>query len=247
MVKNLEKDAHILDAFQSSTVITPIFQVSNKTKDGIDDLQRFIFSLSTRTKVQNTRDTIFKIDSTFYVRGIGIVFSGYLTSGKIKLNDELYLGPRNGKFVRVKIKSIHNTVRENVTEMTDSGCVSVSFSNKKEIIHRSQIKKGIVMLSNIENVSFCFEANIKILHHATTIKDNYQPVIHCGTIRQAAKLIISNPESKESKDKSQLLRSGDTATVTFEFMYRPEFLEVERVFSFRDGSTKGIGKILRVK
>jgi len=28
-----------------------------------------------------------------------------------------------------------------------------------------------------------FEAEVKILHHATTIKTNYQAVIHCGVIR----------------------------------------------------------------
>ena len=28
-----------------------------------------------------------------------------------------------------------------------------------------------------------FEAEVVILHHATTIKPNYQAVIHCGVIR----------------------------------------------------------------
>lgn len=28
-----------------------------------------------------------------------------------------------------------------------------------------------------------FEAEVKILHHATTIMPNYQAVIHCGVIR----------------------------------------------------------------
>jgi GTPase len=28
-----------------------------------------------------------------------------------------------------------------------------------------------------------FEAEVVILHHATTIKTNYQAVIHCGVIR----------------------------------------------------------------
>lgn len=31
-----------------------------------------------------------------------------------------------------------------------------------------------------------FEAEVKILHHATTIQEKYQAVVHCGGISQAA-------------------------------------------------------------
>ena len=31
-----------------------------------------------------------------------------------------------------------------------------------------------------------FTASITILHHPTTIKKNYEPVIHCGKIAQTA-------------------------------------------------------------
>ena len=34
-----------------------------------------------------------------------------------------------------------------------------------------------------------FEAEVVILHHATSIRPNYQAVIHCGVIRQAAKVV----------------------------------------------------------
>jgi GTPase len=33
-----------------------------------------------------------------------------------------------------------------------------------------------------------FTAEVLILHHPTTIQPNYQPVIHCFTIRQSAKV-----------------------------------------------------------
>ena len=33
-----------------------------------------------------------------------------------------------------------------------------------------------------------FIANVTILHHATKIKLNYEPIIHCGSISQSAKI-----------------------------------------------------------
>ena len=44
----------------------------------------------------------------------------------------------------------------------------------------------------------------------------------------------------------ELARTGDSAIVTFKFMFRPEFIENDMKIVFRDGRTKGIGKVLRV-
>ena len=98
----------------------------------------------------------------------------------------------------------------------------------------------------IKNVSTKFKAEIKILHHSTTIKDNYQPVLHCGLIRQTAKIkIIEDLTFKNTKGKN--LRTGSKAIVEFTFAYRSEFLEEGVTFFFRDGATKGFGKILEIK
>lgn len=61
-----------------------------------------------------------------------------------------------------------------------------------------------------------FEADVVILHHSTTVAPGYQPVIHCGVVRQAAAILsISGTESGV-----QTLRTGQTATVRFRFMVR---------------------------
>jgi GTPase len=39
-----------------------------------------------------------------------------------------------------------------------------------------------------------FEAEVVILNNPTTIKPNYQAVIHCGVIRQAAKVVEMDKE-----------------------------------------------------
>ena len=46
-----------------------------------------------------------------------------------------------------------------------------------------------------------FEAEVVILHHATSIRSNYQAVVHCGVIRQAAKVVgISSGKDAASED-----------------------------------------------
>ena len=100
------------------------------------------------------------------------------------------------------------------------------------------------------NISRRFKAKITLLNHSTTIRNNYQPLIHCGLIRQTAKLkiikVINNKKkSEQSKDKIRL-RTGTTAIVIFTFNFRSEYLEKNTSFFFRDGTTKGYGKILKV-
>lgn len=53
---------------------------------------------------------------------------------------------------------------------------------------------------------------------------------------------VSNPPSTSSA-----LRTGDKALVRFRFLLRPEFLHVGTSFLFREGSTKGIGHVVRAK
>lgn len=61
-----------------------------------------------------------------------------------------------------------------------------------------------------------FEADVVILHHSTTVAPGYQPVIHCGVVRQAAAILsMSGTESG-----MEALRTGQTATVRFRFMVR---------------------------
>ena len=69
------------------------------------------------------------------------------------------------------------------------------------------------------------------------IKKNYEPVIHCGKIAQTA--VIEDIDN-------ECLRTGDKGLVKFCFKYRPEFIEKDDILIFREGKTKGIGKILEL-
>jgi GTPase len=80
-----------------------------------------------------------------------------------------------------------------------------------------------------------FRAEVRILHHPTTIKRGYQAVVHCGAVRQTATIV--------SLDQP-CLRTGDRAIVTFRFLARAEILRPGAPFLFCEGNTKGWGRVL---
>ena len=82
-----------------------------------------------------------------------------------------------------------------------------------------------------------FEATVIIIQQATTIKPNYQAVVHCGVIRQAAKVLDCENAS---------MRVNDNGVIKFRFMYRPEFIKEGSTILFREGRTKGFGVITKV-
>ena len=152
--------------------LCPIFQVSNVTGENMEFLKMFLNLLSTRSPNTNTEPAEFQIDDTYSVPGVGTVVSGTTLRGTIRLNDALLLGPDPlGHFAPIAVKSIHRK-RMPVAEVKSGQ--TASFSLKK--IKRSQIRKGMVMVSPQVDPQCCyeFEGEILVLHHPTTISTKYQ-------------------------------------------------------------------------
>lgn len=213
--------------------LCPIFQVSNVTGDNLDLLKMFLNLLTTRMGGMEHFPAEFQIDDTYSVPGVGTVVSGTCLQGVIRLNDTLQLGPDAlGHFIPIAIKSIHRK-RMNVGEVR--GGQTASFALKK--IKRSQIRKGMVLVSSELNPKACweFDGEIVVLHHPTTISSRYQAMVHCGSIRQTASILSM------SKD---MLRTGDKARVRFRFIKHPEYLRPGQRLVFREGRTKAVGNVI---
>jgi GTPase len=225
----------------SDTTYVPIFEVSNVTGDNINNLRKFVFNLKPYKEIGNreNKNPLFKIDDTFKIDGHGIVLSGIVQDGIIHKGQKLYIGPFGGKFIDVVVKSIHDNFKRDILQLESgqNGCVNIKVLHpKKHTLKRNRIKQGIILIANPYSIRR-FEANITILHHPTTIKTNYEPVIHCGSVRQAARIC---------KMDHELVRAGDSANVTFEFKFKPEFIQLNSGIVFREGNTKGIGKIIKI-
>uniref|UniRef100_A0A182K5M9 GTP-binding protein 1 n=1 Tax=Anopheles christyi TaxID=43041 RepID=A0A182K5M9_9DIPT len=217
--------------------LCPIFQVSNVTGENLDLLKMFLNLLNVRTTGNDALPTEFQIDDTYAVPGVGTVVSGITLQGIVRLNDTLLLGPDPlGDFQPITIKSIHR--KRMVVREVRSG-QTASFALKK--IKRSQIRKGMVMVSQALNPQACweFDCEILVLHHPTTISSKYgrwSAMVHCGSIRQTAQILQMSKEC---------LRTGDKAVVRFRFIKNPEYMKPGQRMVFREGRTKAVGNVIQ--
>lgn len=191
----------------------------------------------------------FYIDDIFQVPGVGIVVSGTVIKGHIALvkgqGPTLLLGPdSNGNFRSVQVKGIHT---KSVPVAAVQAGQSASFAVKAigsagrgdRALRKNMIRKGMVLVDPAvqPKATRRFAAEVVVLHHPTTIKRGYQPVVHARTVRQSATIEDMNTE---------VLRTGTRARVRFQFKHYPEYLTVGTPIVFREGRTKGMGIIKRV-
>ena len=190
-------------------------------------------------------DIEFSIDCKYNVKGVGIVLSGKCLKGNLNKNDKLYIGPSNGVWLEVFIKSFHNNFRESIEELkeNESGCIAIKFNAKKDEIKNFNIKTGMILTKCTKDKTFShFKANIIIINsHSTTIRENYEPIINCRRVAQCAKIL-----KIETTESNNIIRGGDKAIVDFRFLYKPEYIQKNDYFVFREGKTKGIGIIVSV-
>ena len=191
--------------------------------------------------------SIFYIDDVYNPPGIGIVVTGINRGNDICVGDSVYIGPINKDFMEVRIKSIHNFVKQKVNYLKDHyrGTIAIG-SNEKEYMTKHYIHKGMILIKNKElmrtNLCFRFSAAISVFNHSATLKNNYTPMIQIGNVRQSARMIF-NAEDNNGKD---YISSKDYAYVTFKFINRPEFIEPYQVFVFRSDTVHGVGVILDI-
>ncbi|KAI6189077.1 Protein synthesis factor and Translation elongation factor EFTu EF1A domain containing protein [Aphelenchoides besseyi] len=210
----------------------PIFRVSNVTGENLDKVRTFLNILPIRRTITDQSKVLFVIDEVFWVDGVGTVVSGNCVNGTVRVNDTLWLGPDStGNFVQVPIKSIH---RKRMPVDSVRHGQSAAFAIKK--VTKKQIRKGMVLLSGVEqpHAVWEFEAEILILNHPTTISRNYEAMVHVGAVRQTAKIMHM---------KKDVLRTGDRDRVRFRFTRRPEYIRKGTRLVFREGLTKAVGTV----
>lgn len=172
----------------------------------------------------------FSISEVFSVPFVGTVVSGLIQAGRCKTGDTFILGPDStGQWTTTSIKSIH---RKRVPVDSGEAGQSVSFSLKR--IRRNAVRKGMVLLAKPEGanppVVRRFEANVLVLHHASTVSVRYSAMCHIGAVRQTVRIV-------EIADQ-KVLRTGDRARVTLEFTQVPEHIRLGERLIFREGRSK---------
>ncbi|CCX12075.1 GTP-binding protein 1 [Pyronema domesticum] len=216
--------------------ICPIFQVSNVTGAGLDYVRTFLNILPFHGKFDTESPFEFCVNDCFSVPFVGTVVSGVVKSGVIHQGDNILIGPDSlGNFIQTAIRSIE---RKRLPVPVCSAGQSASFALKR--VRRKDVRKGMVVLPKVEGAPapkafWRFTAEVLILSHATTIKTKYQAMLHVGPVSQTCRIVAIDRD---------LMRTGDRASVVFEFCQRPEFLCKGDKLIFREGRTKGLGIVM---
>ena len=140
--KNNKETEHYINHMNGDLDIIPVISISNKTGININNLHKILYNLPNQKKWNEiNKGTVVYIDSNYQVPGIGLVLSGTVKGQPIKIKQKMFLGPFQGEFKKVIIRSIHNSIRENITEIKEKvqGCFNIKFLNPKNAISRNSI------------------------------------------------------------------------------------------------------------
>ena len=228
--------------------LVPTFQVSTVSGDGMEELKEFLSKLTPKfphnnefTLLKTPKDkTEMLLDNAFNTK-VGCIYAGVIVSGKIEVNQKLLMGPTlEGEFKMVQIREIQY-LRVTVNELCCGNSCSLKLKSldKSFELSTNNFRKGMVLLDPETKLepTMEFEVEALIVHHSSTIKVGYQSVVHCHVIRQTCSIV--------QMDKD-FLRAGDTGVIRFKFMKKPEFMHVGDTILFREGRTRGKGKITKI-
>ena len=209
-VKDKAEVVHTATQFVSER-ICPIFQVSNVTGEGLENVKTFLNILPYHGRFDSKLPFEFHVNDCFSVPFVGTVVSGVVKSGVIHAGDTILIGPDSlGHFTPTAIRSIE---RKRLPVPLCTAGQSASFALKR--IRRKDVRKGMVVLPKTEPAPVAtreFVAEVLILSHATTIKPNYQAMLHVGPVSQTCTIVDIDRE---------YMRAGDRASVAFRFYQRP--------------------------
>jgi elongation factor 1-alpha len=217
--------------------LAPMIETSCVSGQGVDLLQKLLFSLPKRRRHESkvNRPFEFLVEDVFNVPGVGAVASGFVNAGELVVgaNCNVYVGPTDdGTFMKTIAKSAH-IARINTSHITSGQSACLAFSLGKEL--RKKLRRGMVVLRESPTSTREFDAEICVLKgEGTTIRRSYQAYVHILNVRQSAfarsieivnhnalGLPPSHNSAKDDDDTGIVLRPGSRAKVRFEFAQRP--------------------------
>ena len=216
--------------------LVPVIKVSPVTGNGLDLLDKLFYELNVQSKTSDGKKPFMMyIDKIYSVIGVGTVVSGTIRQGTVKKGDKLLLGPTStGKFIPINVRSIEMHYYKKESAKTGE-VVGISLSG----VDVSSIKRGMIISDLLYKPQPVreFEAEVSILVHPTTIREGYECTTHIETISETA---IFHPLDKE------YLSAGDTGKIRMKFKYHPYAIREGQKLIFREGKSKGVGKISKI-
>lgn len=229
------KSTEDLDAIQNKVpegIVVPVIHTSSVTREGYDILESLLFKLPKRN-LQSTEPFEMYIDRIYQVDSVGVVVSGTVKQGIVSQNDPVFLGPMaNGSYKKARVQSIEMH-HYRVNKAIAGDIVGIAIKGMKA----SDISRGMVISQKEMAAVQEFEAEIAILNHPTRIGIGYEPVIHMETICEAVKIV--------GLDRPYMM-AGERGKARIRFKFKPYAVASGQKFIFREGKSKGIGRVIGV-
>lgn len=241
----VRNEADVTTVMDKLHTLAPVIETSCVTGEGMNLLQKMLFSLPKRRRHENKvkRSFEFLVEDIFNVPGVGAVVSGFVNAGELTVgsNCHVYVGPTDdGSFLKTVAKSAH-IARINTSHITSGQSACLALALSKEM--RKKLRRGMVVLKDGDHDNPTstrqFDAEICVLKgEGTTIRRSYQAYVHILNVRQSAfarnieivnnhpagilpttrKLMGRNNHHGDDED-SIVLRPGSRAKVRFEVCF----------------------------
>jgi len=240
----------------------PVVMCSAVSGMMISELKLLLNLLAKRTGqagiARNNQDLLVHVEDVYpQVPGVGLVVSGRVVQGSVQVGDNVRLGPviahetgslvKDG-FVEVRINSMRfEDVPTSRLLQGTVGTFALKATGKNKILlegNRDLVSKsGKVLLGKRSRLqpAMWAKATVTILQHPSSIRLGYEPVLHVGMIRQAARIMAMHTIDTGLPIKT--LRAGEAALVLFRWTRRPEVVLEGSALIFRENLVKGIGSI----
>lgn len=216
---------------------TDVFEISNTTNKGIDELKIYLDKAASHYQTKSTLGLFRQaIDRVFSLKGTGLVITGTVSAGEIKIGDSVQLRPNNKT---ARVRGIHANDQSTTIAKAGQRC-AINLSGD---IDKEDIRKGDWLLDpETTEARDCFSARCTLLTSSPVSLKHMSPVkLHIGARHLSAK--ISFLENREGNKRMQV---GDERLVRF-LLKEPVCCFCTEHFLIRDDSesfTLGGGIVL---
>ena len=174
------------DLLESRNVSAPLIQVSGATGEGVEDLVLALDALAGDT-ADRRRDDLARlpVDRSFVLKGIGVVVTGTLWSGKIRPGDVLY----TPKGLRPRVRGVQN--HGHPAEVAYSGArTALDLTG----VDASEIEAGDVLLSYPVPAGRDLDVRVSLIESAKPLAHGVRVRLHHGTRSTNARVRLTERE-----------------------------------------------------
>jgi elongation factor 1-alpha len=230
----------------STAGLTPIVSVSCVTGEGLDMLRKMLLGIPQRrqhSQKQRQKPFEFLVHEILHVTGVGTVLSGFVSRGEWSRGQAIQIGPlKDGSTVAVTPKSAH-VCRTSVDHVWAGHSVCFAVTLPRQVASRTKFTKNMVATKELISLKDTFEAQISLVRgrNTTLTKDRSCVVAHLLHNKQSVKITgIHNSQG----EPEQIIRPGESAKVTFQFMKGDHYVRSGMRVILREGHVRGYGVVI---